>query len=153
MKICILSCVFIFANPVTLFGWIMGTVMWMLGQRTWISCSFLLCHFLYYATSKMQQYRRVTVVQPEVSQKVSMEAHIGNVFVSIDSGELKYLLAHTFEVMVLSKWFLETKKRWFANNMGGLRCRWQTKILDNDVCSYSSDTLFQRSYIQHFRQK
>lgn len=49
----------------------------------------------------------------EVSQKVSMEGHTGNVFVSIDSGELKYFLACTSEVMLLSKWFLEAK-RWFA---------------------------------------
>lgn len=49
----------------------------------------------------------------EVSKKISMEAHTGNVFVSIDSEELKYLLACTFEVMLLSKWFLQAKK-WFV---------------------------------------
>lgn len=31
---------------------------------------------------------------------------------------------------------------WFANNMGSLSRRWQTKILDNDACSHSSNTSF-----------
>lgn len=62
VQICICSCVCIYASPVTLFWWIMGTVIWMLGQRTWISYSFLLCQFLHYIMSKMPQYRRVTAL-------------------------------------------------------------------------------------------
>lgn len=67
-----------------------------------------------FRTTLHQKYNSVEELQQcsliEVSQNVSMEAHTGNVFVSIDSEELKYLLACTFEVMLLSKWFLEAKK-------------------------------------------
>lgn len=62
VQICICSCVCIYTSPVTLFWWIMGTVIWMLGQITWIPYSFLLCQFLHYIMSKMPQYRRVTAL-------------------------------------------------------------------------------------------